>query len=176
MYQLTAAHPTLPLPSYARVTNTINGRQVIVRVNDRGPFIRGRIIDLSYAAAVKLGYLEQGSTMVEIESITAAEIDALAARGTPAPVGGPERMLEPRGTQQGFPLFTEREGVFVQLGAFAQPDNAEGLRARLLLEMSGAIRSMQIVAKNGLHRLWVGPYRTQQEARSAAEQLASFFR
>ncbi len=69
MYAMTAAHPTLPLPSYARVTNVATGKSVVVRVNDRGPFIADRIIDLSYAAAHKLDYLEQGSTLVEVESI-----------------------------------------------------------------------------------------------------------
>lgn len=176
MYQLSAAHPTLALPSYARVTNLTNGRQVIVRVNDRGPFLRGRVVDLSYAAAARLGYVEQGSTMVEIEAITPEAMDTLAANGTPAPVGGPQAMLEPRGDQRGFPLFNEREGVFVQLGAFAMPDNAETLRARLALEMSAVVRSVQVVVRNGLHRIWAGPYGNQQEARMAAERIAAQLR
>ncbi|MDO5103912.1 MAG: septal ring lytic transglycosylase RlpA family protein, partial [Lautropia sp.] len=67
MYQMTAAHPTLPLPSYARVRNLENGREVIVRVNDRGPFLRGRLIDLSYLAANKLGYVAKGHAKVEVE-------------------------------------------------------------------------------------------------------------
>lgn len=67
MYQMTAAHPTLPLPSYARVTRLDNGRSVVVRVNDRGPFLRGRLIDLSYLAASKLGYVGQGHAQVEVE-------------------------------------------------------------------------------------------------------------
>ena len=69
MYGMTAAHPTLPIPSYARVTNPANGRSVIVRVNDRGPFHAGRVIDLSYTAAWKLGYVGNGSTQVVVESI-----------------------------------------------------------------------------------------------------------
>ena len=73
MYAMTAAHPTLPIPSYVRVTNTGNGRSVVVRVNDRGPFHPGRIIDLSYAAAFKLGYIQAGSAPVEIESIIPGE-------------------------------------------------------------------------------------------------------
>lgn len=76
MYQMTAAHPTLPLPSYARVTNLDNGKSVIVRVNDRGPFLRGRIIDLSYAAALKLGYINQGSARVRVEKFTPEAIAA----------------------------------------------------------------------------------------------------
>jgi rare lipoprotein A len=69
MYAMTAAHPTLPISSYARVTSLENGRSVVVRINDRGPFLRGRIMDLSYAAAEKLGYIKKGSAQVEIEQI-----------------------------------------------------------------------------------------------------------
>jgi rare lipoprotein A len=69
MYRMTAAHPTLAIPSYARVTNLANGRSVVVRINDRGPFHGGRIIDLSYAAATKLGYVQAGSARVEVEAI-----------------------------------------------------------------------------------------------------------
>ena len=76
MYDMTAAHPTMELPSYARVTNLKNGRSVIVRVNDRGPFIGGRVIDMSYAAAVKLGYQKQGTTRVRVERITRRDIAA----------------------------------------------------------------------------------------------------
>lgn len=73
MYQMTAAHPTLPLPSYARVTRLDNGRSVVVRVNDRGPFLRGRLIDLSYLAASKLGYVGQGHAQVEVELLNPAD-------------------------------------------------------------------------------------------------------
>ena len=73
MYAMTAAHPTLPIPSYVRVTNPANGRSVVVRVNDRGPFHAGRIIDLSYAAAHRLGFVQAGSTRVELEAIVPEE-------------------------------------------------------------------------------------------------------
>lgn len=76
MYAMTAAHPTLPIPSYARVTHLDNGRSVVVRINDRGPFLRGRVIDLSYAAAHRLGYINTGSAHVEVESITHEDIRA----------------------------------------------------------------------------------------------------
>jgi rare lipoprotein A len=69
MYAMTAAHPVLAIPSYARVTNLGNGKSVVVRVNDRGPFHDGRLIDLSYAAAYKLGYVGNGSARVEVEAI-----------------------------------------------------------------------------------------------------------
>lgn len=78
MYKMTAAHPTLPIPSYARVTNLANGRQVIVRINDRGPFHSSRIIDLSYTAALKLGYLGTGSSELEVERLLPDEIARLS--------------------------------------------------------------------------------------------------
>ncbi len=178
MFQLTGAHPTLPLPSYARITNTQNGRQIVVRLNDRGPFLRNRVMDLSYAAALRLGYLDQGVAMVEIEAIVPSEADRLAANGTPAPgtpapASGPERMADPR--TQRFPLFSESEGVFVQIGAFLLAENAESLRARLTLELSNLIGSMRVVARNGMHRLWAGPFGTQQEARVVADRIAGQF-
>ncbi|QDZ29200.1 septal ring lytic transglycosylase RlpA family protein [Noviherbaspirillum sp. UKPF54] len=78
MYKMTAAHPTLPIPSYARVTNVATGKQVIVRINDRGPFHSGRIIDLSYTAALKLGYLGKGSSELEVERLLPDEIARIA--------------------------------------------------------------------------------------------------
>jgi peptidoglycan lytic transglycosylase len=85
MYGMTAAHPTLPIPSYARVTNLANGSSVVVRINDRGPFHKGRVIDLSYTAAFKLGYVDQGSTQVEVVSILGDELPLVAAaRRVPA--------------------------------------------------------------------------------------------
>ena len=77
MYKMTAAHPTLPIPSYARVTNLASGRSVVVRINDRGPFHAGRVIDLSYVAAWKLGYIGAGSAQVEVEAIVPGASRAL---------------------------------------------------------------------------------------------------
>ena len=89
MYAMTAAHTTLPIPSYARVTNVANGKSVVVRVNDRGPFIGDRLIDLSYVAAYKLGYIGNGSATVEVESILPGEAVAPPVLATPAPVAPP---------------------------------------------------------------------------------------
>ena len=86
MYAMTAAHPTLPLPSYARVTNVANGKSVIVRVNDRGPFHPGRIIDLSFAAAYRLGVAQKGSGEVEVESILPATAPPVLAAAPLPPV------------------------------------------------------------------------------------------
>jgi rare lipoprotein A len=102
LYAMTAAHKSLPLPTYVRVTNLENNRSAIVKVNDRGPFVDDRVIDLSYAAAVKLGYAEKGTARVKVEAITSgdapmitrgetrhslnkAPVSALAARPTSAP-------------------------------------------------------------------------------------------
>ncbi|WP_374511838.1 septal ring lytic transglycosylase RlpA family protein [Niveibacterium sp.] len=89
MYGMTAAHPTLPIPSYARITNLRNGKSVIVRINDRGPFHSGRAIDLSYAAAYKLDYLDTGHTDVEIEAIVPEGIEVLASNIPPIRQRGP---------------------------------------------------------------------------------------
>ncbi len=91
MYAMTAAHPTLPIPSYVRVTNTANGRSVVVRVNDRGPFLHDRVIDLSYTAAAKLGYVASGSAEVDVELIT--EFGAAAASVAAVPAAEPPAVV-----------------------------------------------------------------------------------
>lgn len=88
MYAMTGAHPTLPIPSYVRVTNVNNGKSVVVRINDRGPFHPGRMIDLSYAAATRLGYVAKGHTLVRIESVIPDDAEILAAATKPAVAGG----------------------------------------------------------------------------------------
>ncbi|MBL8445864.1 MAG: septal ring lytic transglycosylase RlpA family protein [Zoogloeaceae bacterium] len=93
MYGMTAAHPTLPIPSYARVTNLANGRSVVVRINDRGPFHKGRIIDLSYTAAYKLGYVDLGSTQVEVMSILGDEVPLIVAKRPVPPVRNREKPM-----------------------------------------------------------------------------------
>jgi rare lipoprotein A len=158
MYAMTAAHPTLPVPSYARVTNVANGRSVVVRVNDRGPFHAERVIDLSYTAAYKLGYADAGSALLEVEALVPqampmVQTQALAA--PPQPVTGPA----PTG------------GIFLQLGAFSVRENAELLRARLERELAWLAESMQVIAGEALYRLQLGPYRTQDEARATAERI-----
>ena len=184
MYAMTAAHPTLPIPSYARVTNLSNGKSVIVRINDRGPFHPGRIIDLSYAAAWKLGYIAAGSAQVEVELLTPDLIAALAgnrrqAAAPPAaataiaaatPVPPPQAALpgEPR---QDLALDTQANGVFLQLAAFSARDNAESFRARIYRELDWLTGSIRILQQDGLFRLHVGPYRDRAEAGSMAERL-----
>lgn len=107
MYAMTAAHRTLPLPCYARVTNLVNGRSIVVRINDRGPFKDNRIIDLSYVAAAKLDMLRAGTTMVEVRVVT--------PEGRPPPA----------------PLLWAGGRYVVQAGAFTDEGNAERLLTRL---------------------------------------------
>ena len=110
MYAMTAAHPTLPIPSYVRVTNIVNGRSVVVRVNDRGPFHSDRVIDLSYTAALKLDYVNQGSTQVEVVRVTANDRPPLLAQNAgvpaivPAPVPSPAPKPAPTNGSGDMPL------------------------------------------------------------------------
>lgn len=145
MYAMTAAHPTLPIPSYARVTNLGNGRSIVVRVNDRGPFLADRIIDLSYAAAWKLGYADAGSALVEVESVLPGITEPSQAA----------------------------KGVFLQLGAFSAREAAESFRAKVRRELAWLSDAVQVVAVGALYRLHLGPYRSQDEARSIAERIQS---
>jgi rare lipoprotein A len=173
MYAMTAAHPTLPIPSYARVTNVATGHAVVVRVNDRGPFLHSRVIDLSYAAAWKLGYVEQGSALVEVETILPDRtLVAAAPSQWPERVPPASRAPEaPPPDPLRVPVEAEPGGIYLQLGAFADRDNAENFRARLALEIATLDRPAELYRKDGLFRLHVGPYRTRAEAVAAADRL-----
>ncbi|KQY86176.1 hypothetical protein ASD35_21390 [Pelomonas sp. Root1444] len=174
MYAMTAAHPTLPIPSYARVRNPANGREVIVRVNDRGPFHKGRIIDLSYTAALKLDVL-RGVTPVEVRRITYAEIRAgnwQKPAGEPTPVFVPDT---PPGAPQRETTATVADGgmnYWLQFGAFAKLDAAEGLRQRVAEADLSLLPLLTIVREAGLHRLRAGPFPNAEEARATAARLA----
>jgi len=143
MFAMTAAHKTLPLPGYVRVRNLQNGRQVIVKINDRGPFRPGRIIDLSYAAAVKLGIDKAGTAEVEV---TALPVGSGVASVVASPTGEVLTTTPPVAAS------------VYQAGAFAQLNNAINLRTRLV---AAGIEPVAIVAVqvNGLpfHRVQVGP-------------------
>jgi rare lipoprotein A len=174
MYAMTAAHPTLPIPSYARVTSAATGRSVVVRVNDRGPFWPGRVIDLSYAAAWKLGYVEQGSTIVEVDAIIPGpDTQVAVASAVPSPQIAPVSPPAPAeaAPPMEVPVTTEAGGLYVQLAAFSARENAETFRARAALELASLDRPIEIYRKDGLFRLHVGPYRSRAEASAAAERL-----
>jgi rare lipoprotein A len=179
MYAMTAAHPTLPIPSYARVTSLATGRSVVVRINDRGPFFPGRVIDLSYTAAAKLGYVEQGSTMVEVEAIVPGYPALASASQAPgrAPSAPEPRPIEAKSAAaiaadaMDVPIAAGPGGIYLQLGAFSAPENAENLRARLALEFAALDRAIEIFRKDGLYRVHVGPYRSRDEAAAVADQI-----
>jgi rare lipoprotein A len=124
MYAMTAAHPTLPLPSYARVTNLATGKSVIVRVNDRGPFLHGRLIDLSYAAAHRIGIAQRGSGDVEVEAVLPGETHVIAAAPLP-PVVTASAPLPIPATVEPVPVQGPGGGFTVQLGAFARNANGQ---------------------------------------------------
>ncbi|MSQ53932.1 MAG: septal ring lytic transglycosylase RlpA family protein [Betaproteobacteria bacterium] len=159
MYAMSAAHPTLPIPSYVRVTSIANGRSVVVRVNDRGPFHAGRVIDLSYTAALKLGYVDAGSAQVEIESLAPGNAP-LAAPPQPATLP-----VAPVASAEG------HGGIFLQLGAFSTRDNAESFRARVQRELAWLNDAMRVSAGGGLYRLHLGPYASTEDARRIAERI-----
>ena len=177
MFKMTAAHTTLPIPSYARVTNLRNGKQVIVRINDRGPFHSGRIIDLSYTAALKLGYLHSGSTELEIERLLPDEILRLQAEKrsrdavtmATAPVEDPIGRLAGGGGTA--PVAAEAGGFFLQFGAYAQAQNAQAMRARLLSGWPSDLPAPVVVQSGNLYRLHSGPFVSRDLASAAAQQL-----
>jgi rare lipoprotein A len=167
MYAMTAAHPVLPIPSYARVTNPANGRSVVVRINDRGPFHAERVIDLSYAAAWKLGIVQAGSAPVEVESIAPGEATAAAApAASPAPSAAPA-LAAPAAPE------AAAKGVFLQLGAFSARESAESFRARVYRELAWLNDAIHVLAAGGLFRLHLGPYRSPEQARPIAERIES---
>ncbi|MBK6677488.1 MAG: septal ring lytic transglycosylase RlpA family protein [Rhodocyclaceae bacterium] len=167
MYGMTAAHPTLPIPSYARVSNPANGRSITVRINDRGPFHAGRIIDLSYTAAWKLGYIGNGSTLVDVVSLRPGQ-------GDPAPVDDPiARLIQSEATPpRPLPEVVDRGGIYLQLGAFGNADNAERLRERLARELGDIGERLRVKAAGGMFRLHLGPWASDEEAHRAVARLA----
>jgi rare lipoprotein A len=183
MYAMTAAHPTLPLPSYARVTNVATGKSVVVRVNDRGPFLHGRIIDLSFAAATKLGIAQKGSGEVEVEAIFAVEGTTVAAAAplppvveapvsTPASAAtAPAPPADAPPAVQTAPVTSTEAGFVVQLGAFASSANAETFAARLSASIAPVGVEARVRQVSGLFRVFVGPYQTRDEAKRISDRL-----
>lgn len=165
MYAMTAAHPTLPLPSYARVTSLASGRSVVVRVNDRGPFRPGRIIDLSYAAAYRLGIAQKGSGEVEVESILPDAAPPQPAAPLPA-VAASEAS-----SATVLPIGREYGGYVAQLGAFANYANAREFVWRVANQTGGFGVEPKVRQETGLYRVFVGPYSTREEASRAADRL-----
>jgi rare lipoprotein A len=156
MYGMSAAHPTLPIPSYVRVTNPANGKSVVVRVNDRGPFKKERLIDLSYAAAHRLGIVGSGSGIVEVEAIdTRSPEQATVTKTEETPPAKP----------------VATAGHYVQAGAFRSRENAEQLNERL--RQNGLVQNvaMENWYNNGIYRVRLGPYASRDEAERAASRI-----
>ncbi|MDX9943862.1 MAG: septal ring lytic transglycosylase RlpA family protein [Azonexus sp.] len=166
MFAMTAAHPTLALPSYVRVTNVQNGRSVVVRVIDRGPFHAGRVIDLSYTAAYKLGIINGGSGQVEVEAILPGNSTSSTYSDITPPVTQAQNADDKR-IEARLP-----KGIYLQLGAFANADNADNLKLHLERELDWIQERMHIQnAGDGLHRLQLGPYANRAAAEAIAEQI-----
>lgn len=170
MYAMTAAHPTLPIPSYVRVTNIANQKSVVVRINDRGPFLHGRVLDLSYTAAYKLGIIGNGSAEIELESLVPG-----ATTATIAPVETVQSQpLEAAETAtNNAPPAVVESNIYLQLGAFKSQDAAETFMARMRTELADIGKLINLFIKDGLVRVHAGPYASQNEARSSAESLQS---
>jgi rare lipoprotein A len=185
MYGMTAAHPTLPIPSYVRVSNPANGKSVVVRVNDRGPFHSGRLIDLSWTAAYKLGYIGTGSTVVEVETVLPGQALAVAApqSGNPgmqsqaAPTVEDDPIAKMAATEPEPPLpqVQDARGHFLQLGAFSNRDNAEALRARLARELGNLAEKLVVQSAGKLFRVQLGPWPDAAAAQLAGGRLRESF-
>jgi rare lipoprotein A len=151
MYALTAAHKTLPLPTHARVTNLATGKSIVVRINDRGPFKKDRLIDLSYGAARELGFLTAGTARVEVEALG-------------DPVGS--------GPEVGDAV-SSRGAIYVQMGAFGQRENAEQLRRALQQEgFANVVIRYDATARPALYRVRIGPVADAAEYDAVVSRVA----
>jgi len=170
MYAMTAAHRTLPLPSYVRVRNLRNDKSVVVRVNDRGPFVHNRIIDLSYSAALKLDMVKDGTSLVEVEAITfdAPSGDRPTSQVTAAPEAPPALLAAPRTADSAAP----ENRIFVQVGAFGSRDNAQqrlgqlrssGIGISFILEDASSVPT--------LYRVRIGPIKEVVQYDLIVEEL-----
>lgn len=184
MYKMTAAHKTLPLPTYVRVTNLENQRSIVVKVNDRGPFVTGRAIDLSYVAARKLGIVGNGTANVEIRALKPGQanhsevvmstienmqpLDATPVTET-LPVNAPGHTVV--NTIQTKPSVSDA-GIFLQVGAFSLMDNAERLRLRMEDMQSHPVNTITSrTAKGELHRVRIGPFSSDTELKKIQNLL-----
>ncbi len=150
MYGMTAAHKTLPLPTYARVTNLRNGKSIVVRINDRGPFVANRLIDLSYTAAAKLDMLREGTTLVEVRALTPGVPDDLSRSAASPP-----------------------PALYMQAGAFADVQNAQHALEKLhAAGLASAFLVPPVPGRSRLYRLRLGPVSSVAEFDQLAARLA----
>ncbi|MGH8728664.1 MAG: septal ring lytic transglycosylase RlpA family protein [Burkholderiales bacterium] len=153
MYAMTAAHRTLAIPSYVRITHVDSQKSVVVRVNDRGPFHSDRIIDLSYTAAHKLGMVNAGTSLVEVEAVDPELSEILAKRD--------EQNVK---------------RVYLQVGAFSGKKQAESYLSRAKSQLGPVKRALEIFVKDGLFKVHVGPYKDKKEANAEANQIGKLLR
>ena len=159
MYQMTAAHTTLPIPTYVEVTNLKNGRHVIVRVNDRGPFHPNRIIDLSYVAAKKLGIVGTGTGFVEVRSIDPRTWNKRPARNTTVASAQPVKL-------------SSSDSLFIQAGAFTSRHNATQLQQNLHELFPQRTVSLDFSDSDNLYRVRIGPIPSVEEADQIAQTIS----
>jgi rare lipoprotein A len=184
MYKMTAAHPTLPIPSYARVTSLETGKSVVVRINDRGPFHSDRVIDVSYTAALKLGLLGKGSHQVEIERLfpndparvatTRREATSAAQSVPPAPAIAAltleGRMESENAALAQASVAAPKSGFYLQLGSFSRQGKAQELSDKLV-KAGLAADSLQVIPAGAVNRLLRGPFDTRADAQQATRDL-----
>lgn len=164
MYDLTAAHKTLPLPTTARVTNLANGKSVVVRINDRGPFKDDRLIDMSYAAARELGMLGPGTALVEVEALPQHASGAGPVVGDAAPDLPQKAPAQPR----------EAAAMYVQVGAFGQVANAEELKQRLQqLGFADVVIRYDPASQPALYRVRIGPIADSREFDAVVRRVSA---
>jgi rare lipoprotein A len=190
MYAMTAAHPTLPIPSYVRVTNLNNQKQVVVRINDRGPFHGGRIIDLSYTAALKLDYIKQGSTKVKVERLFGVDVDqakkdelaragdvkknslALTVASAPVVMLSSSVAVAPLPEETvgggGATVATGIPQYFLQMGNFSSPEAAKDMVAKNQGQVSS---TLSIIKDEGAYKVVAGPFADLTELRQKQKQL-----
>ncbi|WP_426415933.1 septal ring lytic transglycosylase RlpA family protein [Aestuariirhabdus sp. LZHN29] len=173
MYGMSAAHKTLPLPSYARVTNLANGKTVVVRVNDRGPFHGDRLIDMSYAAARKLGFFGQGTARVRVEGIDPDNYQS-GGEASGGPVAVPRAELAPVTLKSTTRTSTEPKHprMFLQVAALQNSQSAHSLQRRLSEVTRFPVAVVAgIEQPQPLHRVRIGPFTTLQEVEEAKQQV-----
>lgn len=158
MYAMTAAHKTLPIPSYVRVTNLQNGKTVVVRVNDRGPFHEGRIIDLSYAAAQRIGINKTGTGLVEVEIVMPDDPPAIPRRADQSNHAVNDSKLP--------------DNTYLQIAAFSNREAAKNFAAALATQISLLPVVHSETQPKEIHRVRVGPFKTNQELQLARQELA----
>lgn len=194
MFGMTAAHPILPIPSYARVTSLETGKKVIVKINDRGPFLSSRLIDLSYTAAYKLGYVKKGSGRVEVELLLPDEIERIRNGSTAEYTGtastkpisafkidpshkktAPKTTTASSSSVSTAPVIPTAasgiSGYYLQFGAYQDIGNAQVHQSRYSDAWETRYPQIKVVPVNGLYKLMAGPFSTKEEASLAQQEM-----